>query len=1034
MRTITRLTAVAALLAAGSLTAQESYGTVVGSVKDAAGNAVAGARLSLKGAKILGGREARTNDRGEFRLPLLPPGEYTLEVSREGFVGSRSSFYVSSGQTLRQPFTMREIAVAKAEVEVVAVSSTVDKTETKTSTNFNLDALQSLPTGSINSYGALSVAPGVVGSVSYPQIRGSAAGQSTFTINGVSAKDPMVRQGRQSELLLDDMTEDVAVVQSPLNARYGNTSGGMVNLVTKSGTNSFAATLRVKLAKDSWNALHAPWKRRYAVSGNEYYSNGDTIQSDSLSRTYEITVSGPIIKDHLTFAYGTRLEPTSTTSFSLVNMVRNNYMGMPMAGVAANSYGVDPANPEDILIRGNTKASFHSYKLFWMINQLHQLEVFQTINKRGPALDGTNQPGLNVDANSDFNQKSDSTFSGLNYRGVIGSNGVLDFRLGNLEKKVRFSSGPGDPIAVRAWRTSANDYAGSPYWTFINPNAGKLSPGLVWTMGTTGSLQDEERNSRTLSLNYNLILGDHTLDMGVEQLRDEVFSPESFGPNSELFYTPGYTADGRYLAINFWGSVVDPTAAGYSAALNAQATGRSGVIPERRVMMSTGDANAKAHFTTNSMYVNDLWTINSHWSVMGGLRFDQWKVEDRSGERVKTNGFSPRAEVKWDVRGDNAHLLSFSYAWLRSTLSSGSMGTAIRNPGNIIQKNYWNTGSTTALYLVNRDDVYNDANYRPYTYSNSDLDRDINPDVRPDRAVEYALNYRRAYTNGGSFRSTLVYRKVSDLLYLKGDGSSFTLPNPFMGVTYATVPTSIHRTLTFDPYGKREHYGLEMEFSYPIYRSAAQSLVFAGNWSINRDYGREQFLDGNVEENGIRFDSQLMDAGYPLEAFNPEGELSSSVHNVARAWLTWDLTSSRGIRSTMTVLGSYSSGSPYSLTNSVQRPGTVPTSTAKNISAFAFFYNGRGHFYNPQSFSVDLQWNLTFPLVRGVALTSYLMVGNLFNHYQVKSYSRTAYGNYRPTWSANATYWANGSDLSAWGVPTGFTGGRTVSLDLGLRF
>ncbi|WLT31967.1 carboxypeptidase-like regulatory domain-containing protein [Geothrix sp. PMB-07] len=222
MKTLQRLTALGAVLVGTSLMAQESVGTIVGVVRDAKGAPVAGARLELTGPKLIGQRGTTTNEKGEYRLPLVLPGEYFLAVRKEGFIGSKGEIRLSAGQTLRQEFEVKPIATASAEVEVVATAAAaVDKTETKTATSITADTLQSLPAVSLNSYGALQLAPGVVGNTGYPVVRGGVTGQTQFTVNGISVRDSVVRQGRQSEVVIDDLIEDITVIQSPMNAKYG---------------------------------------------------------------------------------------------------------------------------------------------------------------------------------------------------------------------------------------------------------------------------------------------------------------------------------------------------------------------------------------------------------------------------------------------------------------------------------------------------------------------------------------------------------------------------------------------------------------------------------------------------------------------------------------------------------------------------------------------------------------------------------------------------------------------------------------------
>ncbi|MCX6547030.1 MAG: carboxypeptidase-like regulatory domain-containing protein [Acidobacteria bacterium] len=223
------------LVASASLIAQEGTGTLVGTVRGDGGKFLAGARIIIASPNMLQTRVISTNDKGEFRVPLLPPSSsYTVTVTADGYVSRKADgLTIPAGGTIRQDLNLKSIASAGASVEVVAISSSVDKTETKIVSTYTEEALQNLPTGNLNSYGALAVSPGVSGSVGYPVIRGGITGESQFMVNGISVRDPLVRQGRQFEKVIDDLTQDVQVILSPMNAKYGFTSAGITNIVTK---------------------------------------------------------------------------------------------------------------------------------------------------------------------------------------------------------------------------------------------------------------------------------------------------------------------------------------------------------------------------------------------------------------------------------------------------------------------------------------------------------------------------------------------------------------------------------------------------------------------------------------------------------------------------------------------------------------------------------------------------------------------------------------------------------------------------------
>lgn len=1018
MLDIKRLTVLGATLVATSLVAQESVGTVVGLVKDDKGAPMSSVTVVIAGAKILGQRVSTTNEKGEFRLPLLPPGDYSVSVRKDGFVGSKAEFKLFAGQTLRQEFSMRPVQVAQAEVEVVATAATVDKSETKTSTNLTLETLQNLPLG-LNSYATLALSPGVVAPAGsgYPVIRGGLTGQSQFTVNGISVRDNVVRQGRQFEVVLDDMTEDVAVIQSPLNAKYGFASGGIVNLVTKSGTNEFQGSFRAKLAKSSWAALRRPIENRYEY-GNTL--SPGSVQSDDLDRTYEISILGPIIKNHLTFAYAARLSPTVYANTQLTNLHDFGLTGLP-AGGTAWTFGATP--DAAVQVGGAQKTMTQQYKLFWLINQNHQVEFFYTDDELGPYFD--TQSG-NVDEFATFNQTSKRTFAGINYRGVIGANGVLDIKAGRRKSEVNFSSGPYDPITVRAW------YPGVP--SFLNTT---YTGGTVLSNGDTARPDAELRQTETIAANYNWFNGTHNADFGVEMLKETAFLPDQSGPNRQRFFSPGRRAgDGYYGVYN------------YFAIPTPSSTYRNGTayIPEwQRFEDSIAGADTKNYDTSLAVYANDLWTLNSHWSVMAGIRYEQWKVEDLEGTRVKSDAVSPRAEVKYDLLGNNMHLFSMSYAQFRGTIGQGNLGGLFaRRPGQRVGRYFWNqgTGTPTAPAYVDQATFLNTANYGLYALTDSLYQYQINPDLKPDVTHEITLGYRRAFSNGGFFRATLVYRDFKDLWYARGTNTPVDVPG-----SPTTVPESYLGVLDIDPRGQREYRGVEFEWNYPLYRAANQTLDFQGNWTINRTYATNTWREGNVASSGNEY-YDLKDAlGIPMDLYNPYGELNTSVHNVLKGWLSWSIGAPNGLRNVVTLLGRYSSGAPYSLTGA--RAYDSASSTFQNYfdydpvtagpqyalstpAAYTTYYNGRGRFTNFDSFTFDLQWNVFIPIKGRVQFFSYLSINNLFNTPMPNGFN-TTYGGGTLT-AANPNYTYQGAQFQNFGVVTGMSNFRAVNIDLGIKF
>ncbi len=1013
----TQMTALAVVLVGVSLAAQESVGTVTGVVKAADGRVIAGTRVNVKAPQLLGERVVITNADGSYRLSLLPPGDYTISVSKDGFVGSKGMFRLGAGSVMRQDFTMRAIQQQGAVVEVIATSATFDKTETKTVTSFSEEALADLPLG-LNSYAALALAPGITGASGYEQIRGGIAGQAVYQVNGISVRDPMVRQGRQSETVLDDSIEDIQVIQSPLNARYGMTSSGIVNATTKNGSNEFTGVFRAKLYRNSWTALRPGGRNALGVAGPE-----DAPQTDELQRTYEVFVSGPIIKDHLTFTYSGRFTPTTVSTQQLDNPFSMStgsgfytFNGDWTTAVPAYNYGFTSGG-QSVLIGGKNVDKTQQFKLFWQISTQHQLEYFYTENiptyfSRQQMSSGPNATGFLPNNVVDDFQSSDAKFYGFNYRGMMSANSSLDVRYGFKKSHVKFPGGPGDPIRVSLLGDPTQD--ASQYTDF------------AWVNGTPGSLKAEKRDSQTIAANYNLILdtrwGSHNMDMGVEQLKEITFSPAQ-APNGATFAVPGQYDATSFMVFNYVGSryqlgLPDPNGGDYSGY-----EPYTGYIPSATQYVGAG---ADAVKTTSSAYVNDLWSINKNWSLMAGLRYDNGKGTDAIGERYKYTAFMPRFEVKWDITGDSSRVVNFSYGQFRGTIGQSTMALYSVGEGATTVRRFWNQGSVLP-HSATLAEVTNIANYG-YVYSYSDPSKSLGIDkgLKPENANEMNLGYRRGYAGGGFLRLTAIYRKYSDLIAQAGFPIPTVVPDP----TGSGLPsqTTYYRELTNDSKGKREYKGVEFEWMVPI----TKQLTFQGNWTYGRMTGTQQFKEGNVGSGAAFFWNEMAARGY--NNWNPEGVLPDSRDHVIKGWLGYS-TNWGKVESVVSLLGRYRSGTHFSMTNTTSISPAMGTGMAGLPTTVPYYYGNRGAWSNPDYLTFDLQYNLKVPIAKKLQFFSSLSVNNCFNQIRQSGVNT-------PTATATRSLAAAQSGMAITQAPnfgwananTMYQGARGVNIDLGLKF
>lgn len=977
---MSRITLLGALIVGTVLPAQESVGTIRGTVTDPAGKPVAGVALALSGPALLGGRTTVTDAKGEFRLALVLPGTYTLKAAKASFLGSHATFELGAGQTLRQDLRVRPIESQGAEVSVVATVAALDKSDVKTASSITLDTLSTLPTTDGNNvFGALSLAPGVAGSTDYARIRGGLSGGALYSINGITIRDPATGQGSSSAWLQEDLIEDIAIIQSPVNARYGHTSSGIANVVTKTGSNTFTGTLRIRVDRESWDAYRQNNLNRFespmsgSTTGNPYSLSTPEVVNDDLIRTWDISFLGPIIKDKLTFAYGHRITPKRTDDGFAENLLGSNPLNydtyLPITGLlgnplAAYTWGVDPAAPTlSQKYAQDVTDQFDQLKLFWQISESHQLEFGFSRNRYTSSMwsnaVSTSSPG--VDARISSAQKATRDLSQVNYRGILGSFGVLEVNYGRREGSIAFPTGPNDPLYVRTWSAQATSMK----------TTSSANTGLVQAEGADGSGLADVRRADTLKANLQLFLGNHQVDTGVDILNEKQEDSDEVGIHGRAWYAPGRFANGDFLVYNYVGSY----AAGTGTTPAAQRTGAA-YIPELRVWDTVGEKVAST-VRTAAVYVNDLWKVNDFWQFNLGLRMDTNYVKDRVGKKLDNRSWSPRLMAMWDIQGDNRHLLSLTAAEMRGTLNQNVLGNFIYSQGNVTRRYFWNVGSATTPYAVKPADFYNASSYGYYySYSNTSDYRQISPDLRPERTRELELRYRRALKNGGWMRLSAVYRKTDDLMLANGYDTKINLLDP-SGTQPVNLSSALLRVAMPNDLAFRTYKAMELEWNVPAVDRPTWRVVWGGSWTIARLVGRDTYSNAGA----FQYYQAMERARVPLDVYNPEGELDGSNRHIMKSHVTLTVGERKGIRNTFSLLAKYESGAPAgTLTKSYYWPTGAFTSGATDIpSTFTAYLNGRGQRKGMDYIAWDFKWTSDIPVKGKIRLFSEFTVRQVFN-------------------------------------------------------
>lgn len=284
-----------------SLFGQQGQATLTGTVEDASGALLAGVNVTVTNKDTGVVTKATSNSSGVYTLLYLPVGTYNIQASKEGFKTEiASGLVLTAEQQAGENFTLT-VGQVTEKVEVSANAQAVETESAALAEVVNERAIEELPLNGRNPADLVLLTPGTT------NVLQSDVGQhqsyTTFPIE-TGATSSGGRQG-STVYFLDgaynqdnyhllaapfpnpDATQEFKVIGNNFDARYGFAPGGVVSIVTKSGTNQ-------------WHGVLFEYLRNNAVNATEYFSQS----TDLLKRNqFGGSMGGPIVKDKL-FIFG----------------------------------------------------------------------------------------------------------------------------------------------------------------------------------------------------------------------------------------------------------------------------------------------------------------------------------------------------------------------------------------------------------------------------------------------------------------------------------------------------------------------------------------------------------------------------------------------------------------------------------------------------------------------------------------------------------------------------------------------------------
>ena len=293
------------LLIAHSLGAQTTAsGSLRGTATDPQGAVLPGVSIAVSSATVPGVRTSTTDQRGEFRVPDLPPGEYTLTAELDGFSRFvRTPIAISAGLNVTLDIAMSVGAITET-VEVQQETPLLESSRASQAVNISGEMLRGIPLSERREwFGALMLAPGVttaqwVNNEVLIYVHGADSSANVVQIDGADMTPSLMGGVRYVSLNIDSI-DDIQIKTAGIDASAPLGVGGIINIATASGTNQLKGTVTTFVQPRAWNASNNPGGTSSTV---------DQAQVD-------LSAGGPLVRNAL-WAFGSYRHVDANTGVS----------------------------------------------------------------------------------------------------------------------------------------------------------------------------------------------------------------------------------------------------------------------------------------------------------------------------------------------------------------------------------------------------------------------------------------------------------------------------------------------------------------------------------------------------------------------------------------------------------------------------------------------------------------------------------------------------------------------------------------------
>ena len=819
---------LAAVLCAVPTLAQEQRGSIEGVVRDNSGAVLPGATVEARNVAQGAVATQVSGADGAFRFPALIPGQYEVTVNLQGFATQKQTADVVLGSIKNVSFELGVGGVTE-NVQVTSEAPVVDVKQSQKSTNISQEQIDRLPKGR-DFTSLITAAPGAnqeprSGGIS---IDGASASENRYIIDG--AESTNLRSGTSGKILVTDFVEEVQIKSSGYTPEFGGSTGGVINVTSRTGTNAFRGSLLTYYENSNLDGDVRPALRLNPSNTNQ--SEYITYDRDDVKTLYPgFTVGGPVLRDRMWFfaGYNPTLQESSRTVTFRSTGVRNTF---DRDFKRQNATGNVTAQP------------FGNLRLKGAIN-------YSPGRSDGvlPSIDGSG----NALANYDLGQKTpNATYSGsADY--VVSNNFLIGARGGYYTSDIQ------DLGVFQGTR-----------FLFLNTNIGLAGvPESLQRSNAFSNVPSNFESTFDVSRRTNAQVdatyffnaaGSHSVKAGVQidRIANEVLNGET----------------GNLVRIS-WNRALS----GLRGPFGYYQVRSNGVNP-RRGFLTQGDISQ----TNVGFFIQDAWTVANRVTLNFGVRTENERVPSYSADpAIPPVGIefgygeklAPRVGAAWDITGDGRNKLYGSwgvfYDIMKLELPRGSFG------GDKWLEYYYTLDTADWTALNNNPAcppacpgtlIRGPIDFRHP--SNDPAENSVDPDLKPFKQQEAVIGFEREL--GSQMAASVRYvhkqvdRAIEDVGALDANQNEiYTITNPGFGRAATFFPAGSSTALPF-PQAVREYDALEFVFTK---RYADRWNLFA-NYTLSRLYGNYSGLSQS-DENGRTSPNVGRTFDYPVISFDQDG-------------------------------------------------------------------------------------------------------------------------------------------------------------------